>query len=199
MCDHFALVDQHQELTNKRAEEESSVSELGHLEECVRGAENDSEALREAHTPVDGLNVERGLLTAGTDQANADRDTFAARFLERDVPSPTRKRELGAGRLAVRSSKIEVAAGEDKANTAEARAYDTLDEMSELWLLVNRRNGTICCERERTAGPVNAELVHAWPGISAALSDSEGMFSSAICEYVMASMSRCLLRRPLRL
>lgn len=55
--------------TYKRAELESEVAEVGHLEEPISAPEEDMEALRVVRMRVDELTAERASLTAGTEKA----------------------------------------------------------------------------------------------------------------------------------
>lgn len=79
----------------------------------------------------------------GSQQTKADCDTLAARICELEVAAETRYIELGIVVRAVRSLKGGFAAGEHRANNAEARVRETLDRMSKLCALVNWLDGTV--------------------------------------------------------
>lgn len=53
--------------------------------------------------------------------------------------------------------------------------------MSEVWLLVQGLNYPVDGERVRVSGLVDAKLVHVRCDLTAALSESEGWVSEAIC------------------
>lgn len=69
-------------------------------------------------------------MTAGTEQAKADRDTLDARIRELEVAAVTYDGDMGVVMRAVWSSRGLVAAGEDKANSAKTRAREMLDKIS---------------------------------------------------------------------
>lgn len=80
--------------TIELAEAESRLAEFRQLEKSVHEAEEDLEALRVAHARVDELTAESASLTAGTDQAKAERDTLSARVRKLKVAVATRYREV---------------------------------------------------------------------------------------------------------
>lgn len=90
------------------------------LKERVCATEDDSEALCVVRATFDELRAEGASMPAVTEPAKTERDTLPARVRELKVTAMTRNGELGVLVGAVRSLRGRVAAGEDRANTAEA-------------------------------------------------------------------------------
>lgn len=74
-----------------------------------------------------------------------------------------------------------IGAGENSANTAEARTRELSDEMSKIRAPIKGQNRTVGGEHVHIAGLVDAELVPIRLVISAALSERESTVSKAIC------------------
>lgn len=89
--------------------------------------------------------------------------------------------KLGVLVWAVGNLESRLAAGEDRADTAEALVCETLDKMFELSALIEGLHGTVGVKREHVAELVHANLIRIQLVITAALSESEGMVSEAIC------------------
>lgn len=114
------------------------------------------------------LTAERASLSAGTEQARAEHDTFATCIHEREVTAATRDEELDVvvqGELYLKSL---IAAGEYRPSTAGDRAHETLNKISELQALVERRNRTVGGKHAGVAELVDAELIPVWLDITAA-------------------------------
>lgn len=83
---------------------------------------------------------------------------MAARIGKLEGAAATRDVELSIPVWAVQSPKRRATAGEDGSSTAEARARDTWDKMSDLRALVAGLNRTVGSERARIAGLFGTEL-----------------------------------------
>lgn len=105
-------------------ESQSRTAKARPLEEGVRAAEDDSEALRVACGLVAELMANRGSFTTMKDQANAEHDTLPAQIFELEVAEEIRDEGLAVA--------IHGAAGEDRMNTAEAQGFEILEKTSEL-------------------------------------------------------------------
>lgn len=147
----------------------------------MRAAEKDSEFLRVSLVCVDELTAERESLATRTAQAMVERDFLAARICELEVAAATSDEELGIVGRAMWTFRGRVATGEDRANTEDALACETIDKMSELRALVEGLNWTVSGQRARVVELVNAESICVLLVITAALSESEGTVSEAIC------------------
>lgn len=75
-----------------------------------------------------------------TEQRKAKREPSATTIRELKAVAATRCGLLGVVVRAVWSVKILVAAGEDTASTAEARALEKVVQMSEFWALLEMRH-----------------------------------------------------------
>lgn len=89
---------------------------------------------------------------------------------------------MGVLGWAVWSLKCRAATGKDRMNTAEVRALETLDKMSDLLTLVEGLNWTVSGGSVRVAEVADTELIHAWSVITATLSDNESTVREAICD-----------------
>lgn len=181
LSDYAALIKQRLVLTREWAEAVLKVSELRRLEERVCTDGEDSGALRAARARVNELTAERASLTSGTEQAKGERDTLAPRICKLEGPATTFEGEIGIVVRAVRSLKSRVAEGEDRVSTEEVRARETLDKMSKLRAPVKGLNRTVVGEHARVTELLKAELVRVLSVITAALSESEGKVSNALC------------------
>lgn len=83
---------------------------------------------------------------------------------------------------AARSFKGRIAAGEFRANSAEARDREMLEKMCELRAFVGGLNRTINTKRARVVGRLDAELVCVQYVINVALLESEGTVSELMCD-----------------
>lgn len=111
--------------SNEWTEIKSGMAEVRRLEERVRAAEEDREALGFARARVEELKADGTLLTAVTEKAKAGHDTLAADIRKLEASAATRDAELGVGSRAVPSLKRRVAVGEDRGSTTEAWARQT--------------------------------------------------------------------------
>lgn len=81
----------------------------------------------------------------------------------------------------MQSLKGRVAASEESASTAEDRARETLDKISELRALVRGLSWTVDGDWAHVVGMVDAELLRVWEVITVAQGDSQGRISEASC------------------
>lgn len=116
------------------------MAEVCRLEERVHAAEKGSKSLCVERALADKLMTERASYASGTEPAKAKRETLAARTCEFEAAAASCHGELGVVVRRVQSLKGRFAVHEDRANTAEARAHGTLDEMTELRALINGLN-----------------------------------------------------------
>lgn len=86
-----------------------------------------------------------------------------------------------------------MAAGRDRANTAEARARKRFDKMPEFRTLLKGHNRIAGGDCPRVAGLVDAEWVRLRMVIKAALSKSEGMASNLYSTGKTVSLSMPLM------
>lgn len=145
-------------------------------------AEEDSEALCVMLALVYNLTAERGSMAVGTKKPKEELDACAARICMLEMASATGDGELGVSMEAVRSLRSCVAVCEDRRNSGEARDFQTLDDMLEVRVLVERLDRTIGFQPVRVVGLVNAELVRIQLFITVALLENEGRGSEAICD-----------------
>lgn len=164
-------------LNNERAEVESRTAEVSRLVERMFAAEEDSESLHVARALVAELTAELASLAAGNKHTMPECNTLTARIRELKVAAVIRDGDLGAVVRAGRSFKGRIVTGDDRANTAEAQACQTLDKISELWALVGGLNRIVVVKRAQVAGLVEAKLGRNWSVITSALSESEGPVS----------------------
>lgn len=123
-----------------QAAAKSRVAEIHQLEERVRAAEEDSEALHATRADVEELTAEHESLTMGTEHAKAEHDTLDDHICELEVSAAPCHGGLGDFVQAMQLLKSSVAAGEDR-ETGEVRACQMLEKMSELRELVEDRVG----------------------------------------------------------
>lgn len=143
--------------------------------------EEDSELLLAARVPIDDLSTEGALFTAKTEKRKAECVTLATITCKLKVAAATGDRELDFFVRAVQLLKSLIAAGEDRANSAEAWACQTFDKISKLQTLVEWLNWTIGRERLCVAEVFNAKLIFVRLVTTATLLARKCMISDAIC------------------
>lgn len=89
MHDHLTLIELCRVLISEPAGAELRMAEVRRLEERVGAAEEDSKPLCVAPARVDNLMAEHASLTAGAEQANAERDSLATRMHKLEVAAAT--------------------------------------------------------------------------------------------------------------
>lgn len=152
------------------------------LGESRPAAEDDSRTFCVACERADKVKAERVSTSWGIEQAKAERDSLAARIRELEAAAATQYGEVGVRVQAVLSLKGRIASGEDRANTEEVPACETLEKMSELRALLEGLSTNVGSECARVVGLGDAELVHVRLGITAALSERGATVSEGICK-----------------
>lgn len=122
------------------------------LEERAQAKDTDAKALHLARVRIDDFSAERASLAAGVQQAWAELDTLANLICKLEVAVTTHHGEFRVVLRAVKSLKELVTAGRTRAITAEGRARETLDKMSDLHSLVELLTGIIEEESGGVAG-----------------------------------------------
>lgn len=143
------------------------------MEARLRGARKDLEALYVARAIVDELTAERASLTAGTESAKAERDSFAALICELEVVAATHDGELDFVVLAQQLLTVRSEAGEERVNSAQFRTLEELDKTCKPWVLAEGFNQSV--GSSRIVGLVHAKSGYAssrsippsYPGVKA--------------------------------
>lgn len=180
LLDHLKLIELHQVLTSERAEAEWRIAEVGQLEERLHAFEEESEALRVTPACVYELTAERTSLTTGLSLEMKSVTPWIPVFSEVEVAAATRNEKLGVVVWAVWLLKRRAAVREVKVKMAETQARETLYIMSGPQALVKEVIRTVGGDCAHIAELVERELIGR-SIISAALLESEGTVSEAIC------------------
>lgn len=182
--DSHTLIELHFVLTNERTAVKKRLAEVHCLEERVHAAKDDSGAPHVVRAGLEEPTAERESFTGGTKRAKADCDSLAAHIYEREVAAATQNGYLVVAWQAVPSLKGRFAEGKENKNTAEARAPESLDIMSEFRTFVKGLSLTVGDERACVAGLIGTELILVLLVTTAALSESENKVREAILNKV---------------
>lgn len=119
-------------------------------------------------------------MPAGSELAQAERETLANPIVKLEFAAAKSDGELGVVFRAVDSLKERVATGSNRASTAKVQACETLDKMSELRSLIDGLTQTVGGEHVQVAGLVEMELFRVCLIVTAPLIESEGTVINTI-------------------